>query len=175
MDNLSPLVAFVGGLLSLLSPCILPMAPVYIASLSGPEIFQNGVAGRRMTVFLHSLGFVAGFSAVFISLGTGAGLIGLAVSAHLLLVRRISGSLMILLGLFMLAAPKISWLNYEKRLAPGQSVTTGYLRSLLLGILFALAWTPCVGPVLGGILTLAFQLRLGLAGRLSFSLLFYWV
>jgi cytochrome c-type biogenesis protein len=157
MDNVSPLVAFTGGLLSLLSPCVLPMIPVYIASLAGPEIYRTGVKGRRLSVFFHSLSFVIGFSALFIVLGTGAGAIGLAISSHLLLVRRIAGSLMILFGLFMLAAPRISWLNYEKRLTPNQSTTTGYLRSFIIGVLFAVAWTPCVGPVLGGILTLAFN------------------
>jgi cytochrome c-type biogenesis protein len=171
MDSISPLVAFVGGLISLLSPCLLPIIPVYIASLSGPEIFQSGVGGRRLTVFFHSLGFIVGFSAVFIALGTGAGLIGFSISSHLLLVHRISGILMILFGLFLLAAPKISWLNYEKRLAPSQSITTGYLRSLLLGVLFALAWTPCVGPVLGSILTLAFNSGSGWQG--GYLLAFY--
>ena len=171
MDSISPLVAFIGGLISLLSPCILPIVPVYIASLSGPEIFQNGVGGRRLTVFFHSLSFIIGFSAVFIALGTGAGLIGFSISSHLFLVHRISGILMILFGLFLLAAPKISWLNYEKRLDPSKSITTGYVRSLLLGILFALAWTPCVGPVLGSILTLAFNSGSGWQG--GYLLAFY--
>jgi cytochrome c-type biogenesis protein len=155
MEGLSPLVAFTGGLLSLLSPCILPMIPVYIASLSGPEILQSGTGKHRLTIFLHSLCFVIGFSTVFITLGTGAGLIGQTISQHFSLVRWIAGSLMILFGLFMLAAPRIPWLNFEKRLSPNTGITGGYLRSLFIGILFALAWTPCVGPVLGGILTLA--------------------
>ena len=171
MDGLSPLVSFVGGLLSLLSPCILPVIPVYIASLAGPEIFQAGIRGHRLTVFYHSLSFIAGFSVVFILLGAGAGLIGFTIGPYLSLVRWIAGSLMILLGLFMLAAPRVSWLNYEKRLNPNMSVTSGYLRSLILGILFAFAWTPCVGPVLGGILTLAFNSESAWQG--SYLLAFY--
>jgi cytochrome c-type biogenesis protein len=155
MDNLSPLIAMAGGLLSLLSPCVLPMIPVYLASLAGPEIFQNGAGGRRLTIFWHSLCFVAGFSIVFISLGTLAGLTGTVINAHSAVVRWISGGLMIIFGLFMLAAPRISWLNYERRLSPSTSTATGYLRSILLGLIFALAWTPCVGPILGGILSLA--------------------
>ncbi len=155
MDDLSPLIALAGGLLSLLSPCVLPMIPVYLASLAGPEIFQNGAGGRRRTIFWHSLSFVGGFSIVFISLGTLAGLTGTVISAHSGTVRWISGGMMILFGLFMLAAPRISWLNYEKRLSPSSGTATGYLRSILLGIIFALAWTPCVGPILGGILSLA--------------------
>jgi cytochrome c-type biogenesis protein len=155
MDSVSPLIALAGGLLSLLSPCVLPMIPVYLASLAGPEIFQNGANRRRLTVFWHSLSFVAGFSVVFISLGTLAGLTGTVINAHSAAVRWISGGMMILFGLFMLAAPRISWLNYEKRLSPASSTATGYLRSILLGLIFALAWTPCVGPILGGILSLA--------------------
>jgi cytochrome c-type biogenesis protein len=171
MDNLSPLVAFIGGLASLLSPCILPMIPVYIASLSGPEVLQGGAAQRRLPIFLHSLSFIAGFSVVFIVLGSGIGLIGFAISAHQVLVRWISGSLMILLGLFMLAATRINWLNFEKRLSPGQNATGGYLRSFVIGLIFALAWTPCVGPVLGGILTLALNSGSGWQG--GYLLAFY--
>jgi cytochrome c-type biogenesis protein len=157
MENISPFVAFAGGLLSLLSPCILPMLPVYIGSLCGPEIFQSGASVRRLTIFLHSLSFVLGFSLVFIILGIGAGLVGQVISSRLLLVRWISGSLIILFGLFMLAAPKVSWLNYEKHLTSNRRVAGGHLRSFIIGVLFALAWTPCVGPVLAGILTLAFN------------------
>jgi cytochrome c-type biogenesis protein len=164
MDDISPLIAFAGGLLSLLSPCMLPMIPVYIASLSGPEIFESGIAGRRLFVFRHSLSFVVGFSVIFILLGAGAGIAGLSLSSHVELFRQISGSIMIIFGLFMLAAPGISWLNYEKRLAPSQSIRSGYLRSFIIGIIFSLAWTPCVGPVLGGILTLALNSQSGWTG-----------
>lgn len=155
MNSITPLLAFVGGLLSFLSPCVLPMIPVYIASLVGPEIFAEGASRHRLPVFFHSLSFVVGFSAVFILLGTGAGFVGLAISTHLALVRQISGSLMILFGIFMIAATKVPWLNYEKRLSAGKVSSGGYWRSLVMGIIFAVAWTPCVGPILGSILTLA--------------------
>jgi cytochrome c-type biogenesis protein len=164
MNTISPLVAFLGGLLSFLSPCVLPMIPVYIASLVGPEIFAEGPSKHRLIIFFHSASFVVGFSAVFVLLGTGAGYIGLAVSTHLSLVRQISGGLMILFGIFMLAATKFSWLNYEKRLSSGKSVSGGYLRSLIIGIIFAIAWTPCVGPILGSILTLAMGSESALSG-----------
>jgi cytochrome c-type biogenesis protein len=157
MDEVSVWMAFGGGVVSLLSPCTLPMIPVYLASLSGPEILQSGVAGRRWTVFFHALCFVLGFSAVFVLLGAGAGLIGSAVSAHQVLIRQISGTLLIIFGLYMLASTRISWLNYEKRLSPSTGRAGGYVRSVLIGVIFALAWTPCAGPVLGGILTLAFN------------------
>ena len=155
MEQISPLIAFGAGLLSFLSPCVLPLVPVYLASLCGPEIFETGVARRRIPMFLHSLSFVIGFSIVFIILGFGAGLAGFAIGYHMVVIREIAGSLLIIFGLFMLAAMKLPWLNYERRLTPSQGITTGYLRSLLTGAIFSLAWTPCVGPVLGGILTLA--------------------
>jgi cytochrome c-type biogenesis protein len=157
MNDVSPIAAILGGLLSFLSPCVLPVLPVYIASMVGPEVFNDNSSKHRLTIFLHSLAFVAGFSAIFIFLGTSLGLFGLSIGEHLLLVRRIAGSLMIFFGIFMLAAPKISWLNYEKRLKVNPGISSSYLRSLAIGMLFAIAWTPCVGPLLGSILTLAFS------------------
>ena len=155
MEEISFLIAFSAGLLSFLSPCVLPLVPVYLASLAGPEIFDAKATRKRMPLFLHSLSFVIGFSIVFTILGAGVGLVGFAISAHLVIMRQIAGSLLIVFGLFILAALKVPWLNFEKHLAPSQSVTTGYLRSFLTGGIFSLAWTPCVGPILGGILTLA--------------------
>ena len=155
MEYISLLVALGAGLLSFLSPCVLPLVPVYLASLCGPEIFDTKVSKRRFPMFLHSLSFVIGFSVVFTIMGAGAGLAGFIISSHLGLIRQISGIMLIAFGFFIIAALKIPWLNYEKRLAPSQSITTGYLRSFLTGAVFCLAWTPCVGPILGSILTLA--------------------
>jgi len=155
MEEVSLLVAFSAGLLSFLSPCVLPLVPVYLASLAGPEILDDKITRRRMPLFLHSLSFVLGFALIFTILGASAGLVGFAISAHLALIRQIAGGLMIAFGLFILAALKVPWLNYEKRLSSSLGTTTSYLRSFLTGGIFSLAWTPCVGPILGGILTLA--------------------
>ena len=155
MENISLLVAFGAGLLSFLSPCVLPLVPVYLASLYGREIFEPKAKRFRMPVFLHSLSFVIGFSVVFTLFGVGAGLVGFALSSHLAVIHQIAGSLLIAFGLFLLAALKVPWLNFERRLTPSRGVTIGYLRSFLTGGIFSLAWTPCVGPILGGILTLA--------------------
>ena len=155
MENISLLAAFGAGLASFASPCVLPLIPVYFASLAGPEFLEVKTSFNRMPVFLHSLSFVLGFSLVFIMMGALAGLVGVNISPNSPLVRTISGSLLIFFGLFMLMALKIPWLNYEKRLSVPFSIASGYLRSLLIGGAFALAWTPCVGPILGSILTLA--------------------
>ena len=154
MEGISIIAAFVAGLLSIFSPCVLPMLPVYLASLSGPELFM-GKRSLKLSAFSHSLSFVIGFTLVFIALGTLAGLSGTIINAHAPLVRWISGGLMLFFGVFMLLSPWITWLNYEKRLNPTLSTSEGFLRSALLGMVFALAWTPCVGPILGGILSLA--------------------
>jgi cytochrome c-type biogenesis protein len=129
------------------------MVPVYLASLYGPEIFDK--KGIRIAVFLHALSFVAGFSAVFVFLGVIAGLTGYAINPNFVLLRRMAGSLLIALGLFMLLAEKVPWLNFEKHLRPSLGRTTGYLRSLITGGAFSVSWTACVGPILASILTLA--------------------
>ncbi len=155
MENISLLVAFSAGLLSFLSPCVLPLVPAYLASLCGPEIFEPKVNRIRIPIFLHSLSFVIGFSIVFTVLGAAAGLAGFAISPYSAVIRQIAGSLLIVFGLFMLAALKVPWLNYEKRLNPSLSNTAGYLRSFLIGAIFPVAWIPCTSWVLGGILMLA--------------------
>ena len=155
MEHIPLLVAFGAGLLSFLSPCVLPLVPVYLASLCGPEILEPKANRSRIPIFFHSLSFVIGFSIVFVIMGAGAGLVGFAIGSHFTLIHKIAGSLLIVFGLFLFAALKFPWLNYEKRLTPSLGNTTGYLRSLLTGAIFSLAWTPCVGPILGGILALS--------------------
>ena len=148
-------VAFVAGLLSFLSPCVLPLVPVYLANLCGPEIFEHKEHRFSLSIFLHSLSFVLGFSLVFTMMGTLVGLSGIVVNPNSPLVQKVSGSLLIIFGLLMLAALKVPWLNYERRLNPSLSNATSYLRSFLIGAVFPVAWIPCSSWVLGGILVLA--------------------
>jgi len=155
MEEISLLAAFGAGLASFISPCVLPLVPVYFASLCGPEILDSETTVSRAPIFLHSLSFVLGFSLVFILMGALVGLAGIAINPASLVVQNISGGLLIAFGLFMLAAWKVPWLNFEKRLTSSLGTTTGYLRSLLTGSVFCLAWTPCISPLLGSVLTLA--------------------
>lgn len=155
MGDITFLIAFGAGVLSFLSPCVLPLVPVYLASLAGPELLAPGLAKNRFPVFLHALSFVIGFTVIFAGLGAIAGVTGFTVGSHLPTLRKIAGGLLIIFGLFMLLSQKFPQLNYEKRLAPSLSTTTGYVRSFLTGGVFTIAWTPCVGPILGGILSLA--------------------
>ncbi len=154
MLNITFPIAFIAGILSFLSPCVLPLVPVYLANVAGTSILTPTPPSRRY-VILHTLSFVAGFSLVFIALGASLGLLG--AMAPFGLLRNIAGALLIIFGLFLLAATKIPWLNYEKRLSLAQAKSSGYLRSLSIGAIFSLGWTPCVGPVLGGILALAWS------------------
>ncbi len=152
--DLSLLVALGGGLLSFLSPCVLPLVPAYFGSIAGTQVFEPKARKIHLPIFLHSLIFVLGFTLVFVGLGALAGWAGFNLASQMM-VRRIAGSLLIVFGVFMLLAIKIPWLNFEKRFTPSKNTTTGYLRSLLIGGIFAFAWTPCAGPILGGILALA--------------------
>jgi len=154
MPNIPIIAAFIAGLLSFLSPCVLPLVPVYLASVCGPEILEAGARRGRIPIFFHSLSFVVGFSVVFIILGAAAGLGGFALRSAPI-ANKVGGSLLIAFGLFMLAALKFPWLNYEKRLTPSLGATTGYLRSFLIGVIFSLAWTPCIAGLLWGTLSLA--------------------
>ncbi|OGO00244.1 MAG: hypothetical protein A2Y58_04130 [Chloroflexi bacterium RBG_13_51_52] len=152
-ENITFFIAFGAGLVSFLSPCVLPIVPVYLASLYGPGIFEG--RSFRLAVFMHSLSFVIGFTIIFVFLGVIAGITGHAIIPDMNLLRKVAGSLMIAFGWFMLLAMKVPWLNYEKRLVPVAGKATNYLRSFIIGGSFSLGWTACIGPVLGSILTMA--------------------
>jgi len=153
-ENVTLVVAFGGGLLSFLSPCVLPMVPVYLASVCGPGILEPAAKRSKVHIFLNSLSFVVGFSIIFIVYGAVAGLAGFVLGSAPI-IQKIAGGLLIAFGLFILGTLKFSWLNYEKRINTSLGNTTGYLRSLLIGAVFSLGWTPCVAGLLGGTLGLA--------------------
>ena len=155
MENISAIAAFVAGLTSFLLPCVLPLAPIYLAILAGPEILEPGADKKNVRIFLHSLTFVAGFSAVFIGLGAGAGLAGLAISINFFLIKQVAGILLIVFGALFLLSQKVPRLNFQKRLTPSQSTKTGYIRSFTTGAIFSMVSMTCATYILGGILTLA--------------------
>ena len=155
MEDISLWVALGAGFLSFLSPCVLPLVPIYIAILAGPDILEAKTDKRRAHVFLHSLTFVIGFTTVFIILGAGAGLTGLAIGVDILTLRRVAGILLLVFGALLLAAQKFPQLNFQKRLTPSQGRTTGYLRSFLTGAIFSMVAMSCATYILGGILMLA--------------------
>ncbi len=150
------LIAFIGGLLSFLSPCVLPLVPGYISLMSGvsiDHIRDQGVAGARRAVIANSLAFNAGLSVIFLLLGTTAGLVGAAIFTNIW-VRVIAGLVIIIFGLHLIGLLKIKYLYKDTRHFKNDE-PRGIWGSLTLGIAFAAGWTPCIGPILGGIIGLA--------------------
>jgi cytochrome c-type biogenesis protein len=154
MENVTVWAAFGAGIASFFTPCVLPMVPVYLASLAGPEILE-GKSESRWPLFLHAFFFVLGMGLVFTAIGALAGLAGININPNSPTVQNISGGLLIFFGLFMLGAGFIPWLNFEKRLSPKMGRSSGYIRSFIVGAAFTVAWTPCLSPILGSVLTLA--------------------
>ena len=150
--TLGIVVAFVAGVLSFLSPCVLPLVPSYIGFLTGMTLPEIG--SRRRAALLHALLFVLGFSLVFILLGATATALGRALGYYQVWLQRAGGVLIILFGLLCLGVLSARPLLSEHRMQLEQK-PLGYLGSAVVGMAFAAGWTPCIGPVLGGILGLA--------------------
>jgi cytochrome c-type biogenesis protein len=150
--SLGLFVAFAAGLLSFLSPCVLPLVPSYIGFLTGMSLPE--MSGRRRVALTHALLFVLGFSLVFIALGASATALGRALNYYQVWLQRIGGVLIIAFGLVCLGVIRIGALTQERRVQVERK-PVGYLGSALVGMAFAAGWTPCIGPVLGGILGLA--------------------
>jgi cytochrome c-type biogenesis protein len=151
-ETLGLAVAFAAGLLSFLSPCVLPLVPSYIGFLTGMTLPE--MEGRRRVALLHALLFVAGFSLVFILLGASATALGRALNYYQVWLQRIGGVLIIAFGLVCLGVIKADWLTQERRMHL-EHKPVGFLGSALVGMAFGAGWTPCIGPVLGAILAIA--------------------
>lgn len=158
VQQISVIAAFLAGFLSFVSPCVLPLVPSYISYITGLSLDQLSDAAERQrfrsTILANSLLFIAGFSAVFISFGASASLIGQWLITYQDFIRKVGGILIIVFGLYLLGVLKIGFLAAERRVH-FNSRPAGYLGSFLIGIAFAAGWTPCVGPVLGTILLYA--------------------
>ncbi len=154
--NVSGIAAFLSGLLSFFTPCILPLVPSYIIYISGITVRDMSApeAGHRKKVFLHSLLFILGFSFVFVALGVSSSLIGTFLFKYQAYIIRIGGAVLILLGLFYLDILKIPVFNRQYALQLNQK-PIGLFGSFIVGIIFSLGWTPCVGPALSSILIVA--------------------
>ena len=153
MIEVTVIVAFVAGLFSFVSPCVLPLIPGFLAYLSGTSAGQEG---SRLKIFMNSVAFVLGFSFVFALLGvllnTALQNISYDVQAWL---SRIGGIVIILFGLYVLGLIKFNFLEREHKFAVKKKFSITYVTSFIFGAAFAVGWTPCVGAVLGSILTLA--------------------
>jgi cytochrome c-type biogenesis protein len=165
MESVSLIAAFAAGLLSFVSPCVLPLIPGYISFISGvaldemrgrPGVPASGrpAGASRGQIFATSLAFVFGFSLVFVSLGASASALGQLLLPRLALLGRIAGVVIILFGLHMMGVFQIAWLQSEKRVQT-RARPAGLAGAALVGIAFAFGWTPCIGPILAGILAIA--------------------
>jgi cytochrome c-type biogenesis protein len=146
-------IAFLGGLASFLSPCVFALVPAYIGYLSGRSVGANDKS--RYYTLSHGVAFVLGFSTVFILLGLGASAIGNLLFDLRPYLTRIGGVVVILFGLHMTGIIRIPFLQYDVRRQDAPDRKFGYLSSFLLGVFFSAGWSPCVGPILGTILTLS--------------------
>jgi len=158
LENVNILTAFVFGIISFISPCVLPIVPGYLSFISGysfDEMLNSSRPELFKRVTLNSILFIIGFSIIFIALGASATFVGQFLLQKLNIFSKIAGAIIIIFGLHMVGIFKISFLNYEKKFHSDKKI--GPLGSLVAGLAFAFGWTPCIGPVLAAILTIAAQ------------------
>jgi len=165
VETVSVITALFGGLLAFFSPCVLPLVPVYLGYISGVALGRPERMARRVVVS-HAVVFVLGFSLVFALLGAAVGLLGWALDPVLPTLIRIGGVALVVLGLQMAGILRIPALYFDRRWDGRLGLGAGYLRSLVVGMVFAAGWTPCVGPVLTAILLLAMQAQTAWRGAL---------
>jgi len=148
-------LAFLAGLASFLSPCVFSLVPAYIGYLGGRAAGGESTESNRFVTFTHGLAFVLGFSIVFITLGVATSAFGRLLFDLRFILSKVGGVVVIIFGLHMIGVFRIPFLEYDTRVQQMPDRKWGYLSSALMGVFFSAGWAPCVGPVLGAILTLA--------------------
>jgi cytochrome c-type biogenesis protein len=149
MESLSLGIAFGAGLLSFLSPCVLPLIPSYVTFITGLSL--EDLTRARRAALLHGALFVVGFSAIFLALGASASLLGQLLLQQRDIINRVGGVVVVLFGLYLLGVFDIGFLARERRLHLANR-PWGYVGSVFVGVAFGAGWTPCLGPILGSIL-----------------------
>jgi cytochrome c-type biogenesis protein len=145
-------LAFGLGIASFASPCVVPLVPVYLANIAGLSVLSDTPPSRRH-ILVSTLLFVGGFSIVFILMGTALQIV--FGSIPMTVKERIAGILLILFGIFLFLSTKIPQFSFQRRLSLDKARGTGYVRSFMLGGIFSIGWTPCIGPIIGGVLAMA--------------------
>jgi len=160
-------IAFLAGLVSFLSPCVLPLIPAYLSFLTGLSTAELGDDQRDLaTVLVPALMFVLGFSIVFVGLGATASVLGQFLTQYRDIAEKLAGLVVILFGVLMLGIIKVPWLYGEARADMSKARSFGRGAALVMGMAFAAGWTPCVGPILGTILAIASTTGSALQGAL---------
>jgi len=163
MTDVSFLAAFAGGIFSFISPCVLPLVPGYISFISGvsfddikgiKEMSAEKAAERRRQLLLTSLAFVLGLSLVFVAFGASATVLARLLGRHQPILEKIAGVVVIIFGLHLAGIFRIKWLDMDTRRQSGGR-PAGLIGAFVVGVAFAFGWTPCIGPILGGILVIA--------------------
>jgi cytochrome c-type biogenesis protein len=169
-DSVGLAVAFLAGVLSFLSPCVLPLVPSYVSFITGLSLDEVGE--RRWTALTHALLFILGFTVIFVALGATATGLGRLLNYNQVWLERVGGILIILFGVYLLGGFRWMFLERERRVHI-QDKPLGYLGSVLVGLAFGAGWTPCIGPILGSILlytSTQASLREGMVLLLVYSL-----
>lgn len=148
-------LAFLAGLASFLSPCVFALVPAYIGYLGGRAVGGEVTESDRFVTFTHGLAFVLGFSVIFITFGTIAAALGSLLFDLRFILEKVGGIVVVIFGLHMIGVFRIRFLEYDTRVQQMPDRKWGYLSSALMGVFFSAGWAPCVGPVLGTILTFA--------------------
>ena len=154
LSGIGLLTSFGAGIVSFLSPCVLPLVPGYVSYVAGDTLTASGEPQGRLAALRLSLCFVLGFATVFVILGASATSLGQLLLSYRYEANLLGGAVVIVFGLFMMGLVNLSWLQREFRLHP--RLNSGHpVAAYLIGIAFAFGWTPCIGPVLGAVLTTA--------------------
>ena len=156
MPDVSLVAAFGAGFLSFISPCVLPLIPGYISYISGMSLddMRNAGAGARRRLIVSTLLFILGFSIIFMAMGASASAIGSVLLEHRKTIQKVAGALLVILGLHMAGVLKIGFLNADTRVQTSKRPASAF-GALVVGMAFGFGWTPCIGPILSGILTIA--------------------
>ena len=155
VNEVSLMAAFLAGLFSFFSPCVLPLVPGYISFISGISLEEIGKGNRQNKVIISSIFFILGFSLVFILLGATATILGSFLLEKAFILEKVAGIIIIIFGIHMSGLYRIKFLDYEKRLYAKTRPVNIVIGPFLMGLAFAFGWTPCIGPILAGILIYA--------------------
>ena len=155
VNEVSLMAAFLAGLFSFFSPCVLPLVPGYISFISGISLEEIEQGNRQNKVIISSIFFILGFSLVFILLGATATILGSFLLEKAFILEKVAGIIIIIFGIHMSGLYRIKFLDYEKRLYAKTRPVNIVIGPFLMGLAFAFGWTPCIGPILAGILIYA--------------------